>query len=80
MPFWSSEAQARRIVRSVQAFAGFEVESIDLAAWRDRWLPGLQRDGILVGLNWTGERATGFDLEPTTALARLTAATCSASS
>jgi hypothetical protein len=37
---------------------------IDLDAWRERWLPGLERDGLLVGVNWSGDRATGFDVEP----------------
>ena len=25
----------------------------------------LQRDGLLVGVNWAGARATGFDMAPT---------------
>jgi len=27
-------------------------------------LPGLAKDGIRVGLNWSGARAVGYDLEP----------------
>lgn len=71
MPFWSSEARVRRIIENVPDYAGFVPETIELAAWRERWLPGLERDGLLVGLNWTGARATGYDVEPTTALAHL---------
>lgn len=26
--------------------------------------PGLKQDGLLVGLNWSGTGATGFDLNP----------------
>ncbi|WP_354191718.1 hypothetical protein [Arthrobacter sp. UYCu712] len=36
-------------------------------------MPGLERDGLRVGLNWSGDRATGFDVEPRAALASLTA-------
>jgi hypothetical protein len=35
-----------------------------LAEWRARRLPGLSKDGLRVGLNWSGNRATGDDLEP----------------
>jgi hypothetical protein len=70
-PFWSSEARARRIVARVPAYAGFEPEQLPLETWRDRWLPGLRSDGFLVGLNWTGPRATGYDLTPDEVIARL---------
>jgi len=44
---------------------------IDLVTWRQRWLPGLERDGLLVGLNWSGDRATGYDIEPADVLRAL---------
>lgn len=62
MPFWSLRARAERIVASVPAYSGFEIVPLRLAEWRARWLPGLQRDRIRVGLNWSGDRATGFDI------------------
>jgi hypothetical protein len=64
MPFWSKESRARRVVEQVPAYGGFEVVRIELSVWKDRWLPGLQTDGLLVGLNWAGASATGHDLEP----------------
>jgi hypothetical protein len=64
MPFWSKRSRAERVVATVPAYAGFEVVSIPLDAFRERWLPGLGRDGLLVGLNWSGDRATGYDVEP----------------
>ena len=27
-------------------------------------MPGLERDGLLIGVNWTGPRFTGYDVEP----------------
>jgi hypothetical protein len=62
MPFWSLRSRAERIVAKVPAYAGFEVVGLPLEEWRALWLPGLQRDGVRVGLNWSGKRATGFDL------------------
>jgi hypothetical protein len=62
MPFWSKRSRADRIVSDVPAFEDFEVFQISLDEWRERWLPGLEGDGLRVGLNWSGKRATGFDL------------------
>ena len=62
MPFWCLRSRAVRIVAVVPTYAEFEVVQLPLDVWRERWLPGLQRDGIRVGLNWSGARATGFDL------------------
>ena len=73
-PFWSSEARVRRVIANVPAYSAFVPDELALAAWRGRWLPGLERDGLLVGLNWTGPRATGYDFTPAEVLARLTAA------
>lgn len=63
MPFWSKRSRAERVVAAVPAYAGFEVVAIPLDVFRQRWLPGLARDGLLVGLNWSGNRATGYDVE-----------------
>jgi hypothetical protein len=71
MPFWSKKSRAVGIVDHVGAYSGFDVVMVPLPEWRDRWLPGLQRDGLRVGLNWSGARATGYDLEPADVLERL---------
>ncbi len=64
MPFWSKRSRAERVTQTVQAFAEFELFAIPLDEWRGRWLPGLRRDGLLVGLNWSGTRASGYDVTP----------------
>lgn len=61
-PFWSRRSRAERIVAEVPAYAGFVVEELPLERFRERWLTGLERDGIRVGLNWSGTRATGYDV------------------
>ncbi len=73
MPFWSKRSRAERVVTTVPAYAGFEVVAIPLDAFRERWLPGLRRDGLLAGLNWSGERASGYDVEPANVEAALAA-------
>ena len=64
LPFWSKSSRAERVIGQVAAYRGFEVVEIDLDDWLTRWLPGLHRDGYLVGINWSGARATGFDMPP----------------
>ncbi len=64
MPFWSKSSRAERVVGAVAAYRSFDVVEIPVDDWLDSWLPGLQSDGLLVGVNWAGARATGFDLTP----------------
>src|SRR5262245_25167379 len=64
MPFWSSRSRAEKVTESVTAYQGFRPVALPLAEWRSRWLPGLRKDGCLVGLNWSGPRATGYDISP----------------
>lgn len=64
MPFWSKPTRARRVVEQVPGYGGFDVVEIAFGEWLESWLPGLDRDGLLVGVNWAGAKATGFDLTP----------------
>lgn len=65
MPFWSLRSRAERIIENVPAYQGFQAIGLPLEEWRTRWLPGLAKDDTLVGLNWSGGSATGYDLPPT---------------
>jgi hypothetical protein len=31
--------------------------------FRDRWIPDFTKDGAKIGVNWSGSRATGFDID-----------------
>jgi hypothetical protein len=64
LPFWSKQSRANRVVAAVDAYRTFDVVEVPVSDWLDSWLPGLRRDGLLVGVNWAGARATGFDLTP----------------
>jgi Protein of unknown function (DUF2750) len=65
LPFWSKSSRARKVVEQVAAYRGFDVVEIGVDDWLDRWLPELVSDGYLVGINWAGARATGYDVAPT---------------
>ena len=73
MPFWSSKKRATSVVENVPAYRDFEPVPIALSEFVDRWLPDLKKDGLRCGLNWSGKRATGYDLTPDQVLARLMA-------
>jgi hypothetical protein len=63
-PFWSSLSRVERIIATVPAYAGFEPYEIKWDEFCKKWVPGLVKDGLLVGVNWSGKRAVGYDVEP----------------
>jgi hypothetical protein len=63
MPFWSSRARVEKIIATVPAYAGFRPRRLSLSEFEEEWLDDLERDGLLVGVNWSGRRATGYDVE-----------------
>jgi hypothetical protein len=64
VPFWSKPTRAQRVVAHVNAYRGFEVVPVPVEEFLSGWLSSLERDGLLVGVNWAGSRATGFDMTP----------------
>lgn len=63
-PFWSSPSRVRKIIKTVPAYSGFVPEEITWQDFKDSWVPSLESDRILVGVNWSGPRAVGYDMEP----------------
>lgn len=59
MPFWSLKSRAEGTIENVPALKGFQAFEIDLDQFLNRWLSGLEKDGLNVGVNWSGKRATG---------------------
>ena len=62
----------------MRPFADFLGPAIDpihkCQDFRDAWLPDLESNGFLVGVNWSGKGASGYDLSPADVLAGLAAA------
>ena len=63
-PFWSSLSRAQNIIKNVSAYSKFEPVEISWEEFSIKWVPGLSRDGLLVGVNWSGNSAIGYDIEP----------------
>lgn len=66
-----SRERAERVIQTVSAYAAFEVVEMEWTAFCERWMPGLESGGLLVGVNWSGDRATGYDLKPRDVLANV---------
>lgn len=68
-PYWSSEARAQRTATLLGS--QFRVVSMPLDHWRDAALPDLAKDDFRVGINWSGQRLTGWDFTVDEVLNRL---------
>jgi hypothetical protein len=69
VPYWSSEARVNRAV----AIWGtqFRAMSMPLRRWQEVELPDLAAEGLRVGINWSGQRLTGWDFTVEEVLNRL---------
>ncbi len=63
-PFWSSRSRVEQIIKTIPAYSEFEPYQISWEDFCAKWVPGLTKDSILVGVNWSGKRAVGYDMEP----------------
>lgn len=61
IPFWSNSEDAK--AQCADEWAEYEVKSISLAVFAERWLTGMAEDGVLVGPNWNAEME-GLEVEP----------------
>jgi len=61
-PFWSSRPRVERIIKNVPAFAGFHPVQVSWLEFCRKWVAELAKDNVKVGVNWSGPRATGYDV------------------
>ena len=71
MPFWSLKSRAEKVIENVPSFMGFQAFEIDFDAFLNRWLTGLEKDGLYLGVNWSGKQAKGYDVKPREVLERI---------
>jgi len=64
MPFWSSRARVEKIIKTVPAYRAFRPLELSWAEFTTDWAQDLAQDGLLVGVNWSGPHARGYDLRP----------------
>lgn len=64
LPLWSSRSRVERIIKTAPAYRSFRVLEVEWAAFVSDWMPGIKSSGTLVGVNWSGSRVIGYDMEP----------------
>ncbi|WP_088043247.1 DUF2750 domain-containing protein [Bacillus sp. EAC] len=71
MPFWSLKSRAEKIIENIPSYSRFQVYEISLNDIINKWLKGLENDGLFVGVNWSGIKAKGYDINPAEVLDRI---------
>ncbi|ARU58334.1 hypothetical protein OLMES_4326 [Oleiphilus messinensis] len=61
-------SRANIIINNVPAYKNSKPIELSLSVFKERWLPGLEKDNYNVGVNWSGKRATGYDKSPSEVL------------
>ncbi|WP_410499939.1 DUF2750 domain-containing protein [Chitinibacter sp. S2-10] len=64
MPFWSSKERAAEEIANVPSFKGFAPVAIAWDVFCQQMLPGMERDGLLAGVNWSSIAAVASDITP----------------
>lgn len=63
-PFWSSLSRVKIIIKKVPAYASFEPYEVSWKDFKRKWARKLAKEDRLIGVNWSGPKAVGFDIEP----------------
>jgi hypothetical protein len=61
IPFWSDRAYARQCAKD--EWSHYDATPIPLDVFIERWLPGLEKDGVLAGTNWNA-KLCGYEIDP----------------
>ena len=64
MPYWSSLQGVHGLLSTLDGDMGYRPIRIALAEFERAWLPGIARDGYLIGIDWVGKPPSGYDLPP----------------
>ena len=72
-PVWSSRRRVVRMLEGPLAAPGLVVVSHSWDEFCAEIVPETEREGLLIGLNWSGPRARGYNLAPSDVVARVDA-------
>jgi len=61
LPFWSSKSGADRCAK--EEWNSYRPKPIPLNDFLERWLPGMEGEKVLAGINWNS-KLIGFEAEP----------------
>ena len=59
--FWSDEADARQHCKD--EWSSYEPTAIDLESFLENWIPGMESDGFMIGVQFNADLA-GLEVQP----------------
>ena len=62
LPLWSTRRRVEKIVTAVPGYSECVVLGCSWDNFLDNWAEPLKKDGVLVGINWSGSRANGYEM------------------
>ena len=62
IPFWSSRSRVERIQSTMPEYAHYSIHEKPFAEFYEETLPWLAEQHIHIGVNWSGERLSGYDV------------------
>ncbi|PEJ59264.1 hypothetical protein CN692_07230 [Bacillus sp. AFS002410] len=64
MPFWSSKLRTENVIKSVPVYHDYQVLEMSFETFKNVWLPRLDKDGLYIAANLSGESLVGNDWRP----------------
>ncbi|NTS78038.1 DUF2750 domain-containing protein [Catenovulum sp. SM1970] len=61
MPFWSTQAQAETFLQTEPGYQNFKLIEVQWLTFVDKWVDGLQKEGVCAGINWQANNQTHVD-------------------
>ncbi len=62
IPFWSSKDRLQQIQERYPKYQGYAITELTFDEFY-KWLPTLKDDNVSIGVNWSGERLIGYDVD-----------------
>ncbi len=62
IPFWSSLSRVEKVQSTMPEYAKYSIHTKPFEEFYDETLPWLEELKIHIGVNWSGERLSGYDV------------------
>ncbi len=62
IPFWSSRSRVETIQSTMPQYSSYTIHEEPFTEFYEETLPWLEEQHIHIGVNWSGERLSGYDV------------------
>ena len=63
-PLWSSRKRVEKIVATAKGYEKCTILGMDWSQFESMWIEHLSKEGVLLGINWSGPNANGYEMLP----------------